>query len=199
MALGKDTFSAAGGAVDSLFAGIGELKSGKLKGKALNLQAQGLRIKAAGNLAEADNYDLAGTLAKQNVAYTEQSFAIKQMQMDREVAKSLGETSAGVAGAGFANSGSALDIMRDSAAQGALSKAVLGQQGLITEAGYKQQADSFKVMSSAARMAAAGENSIADQTDQLAKDTIDASETAATGDFISGAFKAVTSLATLFL
>lgn len=199
MALSSSTFSSAGDAVDSLFAGFGELAGGKLKGKALNLQAQGLRIKAQGNLAEATNYDLAGDLAKKNVAFTEQSFAIKQMQMDREISKSLGETRAGVAGAGFANSGSALDILRDSAAQGALSKAVLGQQGLITEAGYQQQADSFKVMAGAARMAAEGEFSIADQTDQLAKDTVSASETAAFGKFVSSGFKAATSIATLGL
>src|SRR6185369_6701768 len=83
--------------------------------------------------------------------------------------------------------------------QGALSKAVLGQQGLITEAGYKEQADSFKVMSDAARMAAAGEFSIADQTDQLAKDTEDASETSAFGKFVSGAFKAAAAVASVAL
>jgi hypothetical protein len=40
-----------------------------------------------------------------------------------------------VAGDGFAASGSALDILRSSAAQGAIAKAVTGYQGLITEAG----------------------------------------------------------------
>jgi hypothetical protein len=40
-----------------------------------------------------------------------------------------------VAGDGFAASGGALDILRSSAAQGTIAKAVTGYQGLITEAG----------------------------------------------------------------
>ena len=76
---------------------------------------------------------------------------------------------------------------------------MLGQQGLITEAGFKEQADSFKVMSDAARTAAAGEFSIADQTDQLARDTQKASETAATGHFIGGIMKGVAAFASIAL
>ncbi len=47
-----------------------------------------------------------------------------------------------MAGAGLGESGSALDILRDSASQGALTKATLGQQGLINEAGYQEQQQS---------------------------------------------------------
>jgi hypothetical protein len=46
----------------------------------------------------------------------------------------LGGQEADVAGAGFSEGGSALDLLRSSASQGALTHAVLGQQGLITEA-----------------------------------------------------------------
>lgn len=197
MAPSQSTFSAAGGAVSDLFGGIGDLQQGALKAKGLNLQASGLRIKAQGDLAEASEYDLAGNLATANEKFTEQSQAIKQMQLDRQIASSQGQTSADVAGAGFASSGSALDILRDSASQGALTKQVLGQQGLITEAGFQEQADSFSVMSKAARTAAAGEFSIADQTDQLAKDTETAAKTAAAGSFISSAIKGVAAIASI--
>lgn len=183
MAISSSTFSSAGGAVDSLFAGIGEIQGGKLK-------AQGLRLKAQGDLAEASEYDLAGSFAKQNVAFTKNSTDIKQMQADRENARSFGETTADISGAGFGSSGSALDILRDSASQGAMTKAVLGQQGLITEAGYQEQADSYTLMSSAARMAAAGEMDIANKTEDLAN-------TQGIGSFISGAIKGVAAIASI--
>ena len=50
-------------------------------------------------------------------------------------------------------SGSALDILRDSASQAALTHAVIGQQGLIQEAGYTEQAQSYKLMQEAANNA----------------------------------------------
>jgi hypothetical protein len=46
------------------------------------------------------------------------------MQAEREMYQSLGQTKADVAGAGFAESGSALDLLRQSASQGALQQAV---------------------------------------------------------------------------
>ncbi len=171
------------GSVNDIFAGIGSLQGGKIK-------AQGIRIKAQGDLAEASEYDLAGGLALKNKAFTEQSQQIKQMQLDRQIETSQGETEAGVAGAGFAKSGSALDLLRDSASQGALTKAVLGQQGLITEAGFQEQSDSYNLMSSAARSAAAQEFDIANQTEDMAK-------TAATGSFISAGIKGATAIAGL--
>lgn len=161
MALGNATFTDIGGAVSDLFA------------------AQGHRFKAQGDVFEKQNYDLAATLADQNAQFTETSTAIKGMQADRELYKSLGTTQADVAGAGFAESGSAIDILRDSAAQGALHKAVLSEQGLITEAGYKEQAQSYRNMSSAADVAIRAENE------------------AATGAMITGGIKAIAGLATL--
>lgn len=187
------------GSVNDIFAGIGNMQQGALKAKGLNLQASGLRIKAQGDLAEAGEYDLAGNLALKNKAFTEQSQQIKQMQIDRQIETSQGETESGVAGAGFAKSGSALDLLRDSASQGALTKAVLGQQGLITEAGFQEQSESYTLMSSAARSAASQEFGIADQTDQLAKDTQSAANTAAAGNFISSAIKGATAIASIAL
>lgn len=194
-----DTFSAAGGAVKDLFAGFGDLAQGNLKAKGLNIQAEGTRLKAQGDLAEAREYDLAGSLAGQNAQFTRTSTAIQQMQQERELALGIGRTTADVAGAGFAASGSALDILRDSASQGALTKAVLGQQGLINEAGYQEQQQSYELMASTARSTAAGEEHIADETDQLARDTKSASEISAAGDFASSAFKAAAAIAPFFL
>lgn len=161
MALGKDTFSYAGSAVSDLFA------------------AEGYEYKAKGAAFEQKNYKLAAQYADQNAVFTQWSTAIKQTQADRAIAKSLGQTRADVAGAGLAASGSALDILRESASQGALQKQVLGEQGLITEAGYKEQAESYRNMAEAAQVA------------------IDAAHTAETGAYISAGIKAVAAIGTL--
>lgn len=162
MAIGQSTFSDFGGAVSDLFA------------------AQGYRYKAQGEEFEQKNYRLAATFADQNETYAMWSAGIKEMQADREEYKSLGATGAAVAGAGFAASGSALDILRDSAAQGALQKATLQEQGLIQTEGYKEQAQSYRNMADAAGVA------------------IEADKTAATGAMWSAGFKAAAGVATLF-
>jgi len=128
--------SGTAGAVTDLFAGFGD------------------EAKAQGDLAEQQRYDLAATYAGQEEQFTAQSTAIKQSQQNREVTMAMGRTASQVAGAGFANSGSALDILRGNAQQGALQSAVLGQQGLITEQGYTEQQQSYESMASAAGAAA---------------------------------------------
>jgi hypothetical protein len=143
MAFGSGTINSIGGAVNDLFAAEGH-----------EAKAKGLRI-------EADNYDLASGYALKNEKFVETSTAIKQAQLDREIYKTIGGQAADVAGAGFSASGSAIDIMRESAAQGALTKAVGQQQGLITEEGYKVQAQTYTNMGEAARLAADAEDNAA--------------------------------------
>lgn len=213
MALSNATFSDIGGAASDLFAGVAATTQAGLKAQGLNLQAdstrlnaQGLRIKATGDLAEASNYDIAGDLAGQNEQFSKTSTAIQQMQQLRSTEAQVGTQEADIGASGGGRSGSALDILRDSASQGALAKAVLGQQGFITQAGYAEQQESYQTMASTARTTAAGEDSIADQTDvianqtdQLAQETIAAGKQAATGDFISSAIKGVAAVASVAL
>jgi hypothetical protein len=162
MAFGSGTINSIGGAVNDLFAAEGH-----------EAKAKGLRI-------EADNYDLASGYALKNEKFVETSTAIKQAQLDREIYKTIGGQAADVAGAGFSASGSAIDIMRESAAQGALTKAVGQQQGLITEEGYKVQAQTYTNMGEAARLAA------------------DAEDNAATGSLWSTGFHAAAAVASFF-
>jgi hypothetical protein len=136
MPLALGAFQQFGGAVADLFA------------------ADGLRAKARGGRMEAGAYDRAAELALQNEQFTKTSTEIKEAQTQRGIYMTLGQQSADVASSGFEASGSSLDLLRDSAAQGALHKAVIGQQGLIDEAGFRQQADSYRMMAGAARMAA---------------------------------------------
>lgn len=163
MAFGPGTISSLAGAASDLFG------------------ADAHRLKAAGDRFEQQNYDLAAGLADQNEKFTETSTAIKLAQGDRQLYQTLGGQQADIAGAGFANSGSALDLMRDSAAQGALTHAVAGEQGLITEAGYKEQADSYRNMSQAAQVA------------------IDAENKASENSYITAGIKGVAAAASLFV
>lgn len=197
MAVGASTFSAAGGAVSDIFAGFAATTQADLKAKGLNLNAQGLRLKATGDLAEGQEYDLASSLAAKNVDYTKQSTAIQVAQQERNTMLQIGGQTAAQAGAGFAASGSGLDILADSASQGALAKSVLEKQGLITEAGFQEQADSYTLMANTARTTAAGEQGIADQTDELAKETEAAGKTSQIGDFVSAALKGAAAVASV--
>jgi hypothetical protein len=144
MAFGTGTIANIGGAVQDLFGS-----------EAHELKAKGLRL-------EAQNYDEAAGFATQNAGFARTSSEIKQAQLDRESYKALGGIQADVAGAGFAASGSALDILRDSASQGALMKAVASTQGLIQEEGYNVQAKSYQNMSQAAEFAAQAEDTAAE-------------------------------------
>lgn len=144
MAFGTGTIGSIGGAVQDLFAA-----------DAHKSKAQGLRI-------EAGNYERSSEYALKNAAFTETSTEIKQSQLDRDIFKTLGGVGADVAGGGFAMSGSALDIMRDSASQGALTKAVGGLQGLITEEGYEVQSKNYAEMGKAAMLAAEAEDNAAE-------------------------------------
>ncbi len=144
MAFGTGTIGSIGGAVQDIFGS-----------QAHELKAQGLRL-------EAENYEEAAGFAKQNAAFAKTSSEIKAAQLDRENYKALGGIAADVAGAGFAAGGSALDILRDSASQGALMKAVAGTQGLIQEEGYNVQSRSYENMSKAAEFAAQAEDKAAD-------------------------------------
>jgi hypothetical protein len=135
--------------------------------------------KAKGDYAEAGEYNLAADLANKEAAYTKQSTAIQEFQQQRELTKSLGETVADTAGAGFATSGSAIDLLRGSASQGALQQAVTGQQGLISEAGYREQAAGYEMMANSAVQAGGAE------------------KTAAWGDFIGAGLQGAGAVATL--
>lgn len=157
--LSGGVFDTAGGAVNDIFA------------------AQAHGYKAAGNKLQAEQYDLAQKLALQNKQFTETSTAIKEQQTQRSIENVIGQQQADVAAGGFASSGSALDLLRDSMSQGALTKAVVGQQGLIEEAGYQEQADSYAIMAQSARLAA------------------EAEKTAQTGAYISAGIKVVATVA----
>ena len=170
MAFGPSTFSDFAGAASDLFSS--------------QTNAEADRIKAQGDFAEARSYEMAANLALLNEQYTKTETAVKQFQNEREIYQTVSQQQAGVAGGGLAESGSALDLLRSSASQGALSQAIIGQQGLITEAGYQEQHDSYVNMANAAMQAGQEEQDIASKTE--------------TAGWITGGIKIAAGIATLF-
>lgn len=101
--------------------------------------------------ASASSYEQAAGIANQNAALVAQQTAIKETQASRQVYKTGSTQTAQIAGAGFATSGSALDIMRSSASEGALNKALIAQTGAISENSYAEQAGAFQGQADAAK------------------------------------------------
>lgn len=168
-AFGSNTISGASGAVSDILGGLST--------------AAGFRIQSQGQFAEAGEYGLAAKLAKQNEAFTEESTNVKETMLNREIEKTIGLQHEQGGALGFADSGSSLDLLADSAAQGSLSKAILGQQGLITEAGYNEQAKSYKMMQAAAIQAGTSEQALASSAER--------------NGFITGGIKGLAAIATL--
>jgi hypothetical protein len=163
---GKDMFGEIGGAVSDLFGSSAQ----KDKAKALR--------------GEADSLRHAASLSDQNAKLSAQSTAIQKTQLDRQIYQGVGSVEANVASSGFADSGSALDVLRASAEQGALQHAVLGRQGLITEQGHKEQALSYRNMAGAADRAARS----ADKAGDLNKVMGGIKIAASAAKFIAGGF-----------
>jgi hypothetical protein len=136
MAISSSSVGAASNAVSDIFGGIGSL------------------YKAKGSRLEAQAYDKAAALARLNEQYTKESTDIKEFQQQRDSYKQIGGQEAEIGASGFAATGSALDILRESASQASLTKSVISQQGLIEEAGYEEQAQSYDLMAAASREAA---------------------------------------------
>ncbi len=120
MAIGPSTFTSLSGAVSDLFAADAATTNADLKARGLQIEAEGtdisaqsLLLKSQGDLAEASEYDLAGTLATQNAQFTEASTRIQASQQDRAVTMTIGGQRAAVGASGLAESGSSLDLLRE--------------------------------------------------------------------------------------
>jgi hypothetical protein len=112
---------------------------------------------AKGARAAAGSYEEAKRIAEENAAIAAQATKIKLTMEDRQIFRTIGAQEAQVGGAGFAASGSALDLLRSSASQGALTKAITVEQGKITENSYRAQAQQFGGMAEAAKASTIGQ------------------------------------------
>jgi hypothetical protein len=111
---------------------------------------------AAGDFTEASDYEQAASLDLQNEEIAKQSTAIQESQAQRQVYQNLGGQQAAAAANGLATGGSAGDIYRSSVYQGALTKQLIGRQGLLEENQFAGEAAAAKGMASAATLAGVG-------------------------------------------
>lgn len=109
-----------------------------------------------GSTAEANSFTTAAQLAQQNAALTATSTKIQETQTARSVFQAEGTQMADVASAGFTESGSALDLLRSSANQGALAEALTNIQGAVTENSYAAQAGAYTGAAASAKESATG-------------------------------------------
>lgn len=155
-------------------------------------------LQATGDILEGQTYGAAANLATLNAGYTAASTAISTSQADRALFMQIGSERAAAAGSGSSGGGSAADILRNSAQQGALNKAVIQTQGLITQAGYQEQANSYNLMQQASGVAAEAQQVAAGgETEAAAEYGTEANlfKESETGDFISAAISGAAGVA----
>ncbi len=131
---------------NALYGEIGQEEQASATAAALNLQSKGMAD-------EATQYAIAGNLSTQNAETELVSGQIQQFQTMRQLTKTLGAQTAGVAGAGFQSSGSAIDLARSSLQQGLLQSQVEGVNSTLAAGGYFQQAASSAAETTAATTA----------------------------------------------
>lgn len=157
-------------------------------------------LQAQGDILEGQTYGAAASLANLNAGYTAASTNIQAAQADRSLFMQIGSERAAAAGSGSSGGGSAADIFRNSAQQGALNKAVIQTQGLITQAGYQEQAQSYGLMQQASGVAAQAQQVAATGETQAAAEygqEANLFKESETGDFISAAISGVAGIAEL--
>ena len=131
-----DLFGNLGGTASSLGAGVGGLFSFMGDEQAASLFSQ-----AAG-------------VAQNEEQLWQQATQIKETQAARQVTQTIGKGEAQVGAGGFAESGSALDILRSSRQQGSLIQQQLQTQGNIEVEGAQLQSLAYSADAANAQIAA---------------------------------------------
>jgi len=117
--------------------GSGGFSAGNIAGAAGGLFGAASDI--FGGYAAAQGSKMSATEYGRAAQVTKEQTAIKELAANRQIYQSLGATQAAVAGNGFQLGGSALDILRSSTQEGALTKGAISLQGAAQEQSYLQQ------------------------------------------------------------
>lgn len=130
-----EAVTGAGSALGSFGTAVGDLYS------AQGAEAeQDALVKAAGFAGQAAGLaGQAGGIAGQNIGIEEASTALQIYQQQRALTSTIGAQRAQVGASGFAESGSALDLLASSREQGAIQRGVLVAQGAIQENAFREQ------------------------------------------------------------
>lgn len=136
--------------LQSITADIGSLNA-EAAADAANSEASALQSTGYGK--EIDAYNAVGAISEQNATIEGVSGNIKQLQANRQVARTIGSQRAAVAGAGFASSGGSLDLMKSSIQEGYLNDQIIGAQTEVTKGGFLEQGAAAQAEASGARVA----------------------------------------------
>lgn len=149
------------GAVSSIFSGFGsQIAAGASRRSAQQYRDNAQNIETDKGLVEMGN-------------------RVKEFQANRTLENAVGSTQAAVAGNGFSNSGSGLDILRESATQGAITVNTTGVQDQMQLNDMERKAQAYLTEA------------------QNAEDTAKAQDLAADGSFLGGALKGIGAVANL--
>lgn len=124
--------------------GVGSLVSGVGDLFASSAQTSALQTEAGGFNTESNFYQEAASLEAENAQLAEAAGNVKIAQQQRQNYEVRSATEEAQAGAGFAMSGSGLDILRENIQQGQLATGLLGIQKSIDVNTYNIQAKSYE-------------------------------------------------------
>lgn len=102
-----------------------------------------------GSQSKTQGAELASQTYAQAAQLTKTSTAIKEAMLSRDIYKTLGGMRASASASGLAVSGSAQDLIQDSARQGAIAKALVGIQGRIDFEAFKAKSQAASQEASA--------------------------------------------------
>lgn len=118
-------------------------------------------IIAGGDIAEAGAYGTAGAIATANSRLALVGGDIEQAQEAIKLGNTIGSQRAAVSAGGFANSGTALNLLRSSVQQGHIQQQITGVNAQLQSGGFMEQAEAAAAEGSAATAAAASQQTLA--------------------------------------
>jgi len=127
------------GAVGSLFSAVGSFEAADM------------------SKASAAMYSQAAAEEGQDISLQELTDNVKNTQALRQTTMALGTVQSDIAGTGSANSGSALDILRDSAMQGQLQRSTVGLQNQVNINDMTEKVNEYQTEASNAEKTASSQ------------------------------------------
>lgn len=127
-------------------------KLGNAAGSLFGALAQG--DVAKGYKSQQAGYNRAAEISLINKEIAGQAAEIEMGQAERDIYRNLGAQVATTGASGIALEGSALDVLRDSAREGSITKQLLGRKSAIEQLAYDQEAQSYAMQAQAAGQSA---------------------------------------------
>lgn len=107
-------------------------------------------IGGIGDIFASQDYGKAASLAVNAEQFSAESTALQEYVLNKQIRTGMGSERAAYAGANLKTSGSAIDVLRNTAQLGSLRKSQIQVQGQINELGYQEQALGLESQQSAA-------------------------------------------------